>query len=230
MRDTEIRQSEAIVRMRDFGVENSADFPATSLGGQKFAALNALVGEINQLGAEQSAGHGAALMSTEEKRVAREAIRSVMRAMSSTTQAMESTHPGVSNTFRMPKSNSDEALINAARAYVSSAKPLRSEFLKFEMPETFIEDLAEAIERFEGAAGSRNLNTRRRVSATAAIRDALERGMQIRRELDPIVRNKYRNNRPKLAAWESASHVERAPRKKAASSTKRGTSTTTQAQ
>jgi hypothetical protein len=38
--------------------------------------------------------------------------------------------------------------------------------------------------------------------------------MQIRRELDPIVRNKYRNNPAKLAVWESASRVERAPRKK----------------
>lgn len=215
MRDIEIRESEAVVRMRDFGVESAADFPALSLGGRKFAALNALAGEIDQLGAQQSEGQGAARTSTEAKRAARERVRRAMRAISDTAQAMELTMPGISNTFRMPKSNGDEALINAARAFVSSATPLKNQFIQFELPETFIDELTMAIEEFEGAAGSRNLNTRKRVSATAALRDALERGMRIRRELDPIVRNKYRDNPAKLAAWESASRVERAPRKRA---------------
>lgn len=34
------------------------------------------------------------------------------------------------------------------------------------------------------------------------------------RSLDVIVRNKYANNVGKLAAWLSASHVEKAPKKK----------------
>lgn len=215
MRDIEIRQSEAIVRIRDFGVENSADFPPASLGGQKFAALNALVIEIDHLGAQQSAGSGAARTSTEEKRVARETIRRIMRAISDTAEAMETSHPGISNTFRMPRSNGDETLINTARAFLSAARPMRDEFLAFEMPETFIEDLTADIAKFEEATGSRNSNTRKRVSATASIRDALERAMQLRSELNPVVRNKYRDNPAKLAAWESASHVERPSRKRA---------------
>ncbi|HEY0323056.1 MAG TPA: hypothetical protein VGC66_19020 [Pyrinomonadaceae bacterium] len=215
MRDIEIRQSETIVRIRDFGVESGSDFSASSLGGQKFASLNALVAEIDQLGAQQSEGSGAAQTSTAAKRAARNAVRSAMRAISDTAEAMESTHPGISNTFRMPKNNSDEALINAARAFVTSATPLKNEFIQRELPATFIEDLTSAIQEFEGATGSRNLNTRKRVSATAALKDALERGMQLRRELDPIVRNKYRTNPAKIAAWESASRVERAPRRKA---------------
>ncbi|HEX8177320.1 MAG TPA: hypothetical protein VF543_19685 [Pyrinomonadaceae bacterium] len=215
MRDIEIRQNQAIVRMRDFGVENSLDFPPSTLGGQKFAALNALVAEIDILGAQQSAGSGAALTSTEEKRAARETVRRMMRAISDTAAAMEPSYPGISNTFRMPKSNGDEALINAARAFVGAARPMKDEFLAFELSATFIEDLTEAIAKFEEAAGTKNLNTGKRVSATAALRDALERGMQLKRELDPMVRNKYRSNPAKMAAWESASHVERPARKRA---------------
>lgn len=217
MRDSEIRVSEAIVRVRDFGLQNTSDFPAASLGGQKFAALNALVTEIDQLGAEQSEGQGAARTSTGAKRVARNAVRAAMRAISDTAVAMESAHPGITNTFRMPKNNGDEALINAARAFVSSATPLKNEFIQHEMPATFIEDLTSTIADFESAAGSKNLNTGKRVSATAALKDALERGMQLKRELDPIVRNKYRANAAKLAAWVSASHVQRAPKRAATS-------------
>jgi hypothetical protein len=32
--------------------------------------------------------------------------------------------------------------------------------------------------------------------------------------LDGVVKNKYRNNVGKLAAWTSASHIEKAPKKK----------------
>ncbi|HEX8749391.1 MAG TPA: hypothetical protein VF717_19600 [Pyrinomonadaceae bacterium] len=215
MRNIDIRQNQAIVRMRDFGAETASDFPPTGLGGQKFAAFNALVTEIDILGAQQSAGSGAARTSTEEKRVARETVRRMMRAISDTAAAMEPNYPGISNTFRMPKSNGDEALINAGRAFVVGARPMKDEFLALELPATFIEDLTEAIAKFEEAAGTKNLNTGKRISATAALRDALERGMQLKRELDPIVRNKYRNDPAKLAAWESASHVERPARKKA---------------
>jgi len=216
MRDSEIRQSEAIARMNSFGVENAQDFAASSLGGRKFADLKALTEEIDRLGAQQSEGHGASQTGTEAKRAARNALRAAMRAISDTSEAMESTHPGISDTFRMPKNNSDEALLNAARAFVSSATPLKDEFIQYEMPATFIEDLVRLIADFESASGSRQLNTRKRVSATAALKDALERGMQLKRELDPIVRNKYRGNAAKLAAWESASHVERAPKRAAA--------------
>jgi hypothetical protein len=213
MRDSEIRVSEAIVRMRDFGLGNASDFPVASMGGQKFVAIDALVAEIDRLGAQQSEGHGAAQTSTGAKRVARDAVRGAMRAISDTARAMESAHPGITNTFRVPKNNGDEALINSARAFVSSTTPLKDEFIQHELPVTFIDDLTSAIADFESAAGSKNLNTGRRVSATAALKDALERGMQLKRELDPIVRNKYRANAAKIAAWESASHVQRAPKR-----------------
>jgi hypothetical protein len=34
------------------------------------------------------------------------------------------------------------------------------------------------------------------------------------RKLDPIIRNKYANDPATLAAWTSASHIERAPKRK----------------
>ncbi len=42
----------------------------------------------------------------------------------------------------------------------------------------------------------------------------IREGMVIVRNLDGIVKNKYANDPGKLAAWISASHVEKAPKKK----------------
>ncbi|MDT4898036.1 MAG: hypothetical protein QOH25_3113 [Acidobacteriota bacterium] len=127
---------------------------------------------------------------------------------------MQSSLPNIGNSFRVPNNNGDEALLNAARAFVAAATPLKVEFTRRELPESFLDDLNTSIDQFESAVNSRNLNTEKRVSATASIKNALERGMRLRRELDAIVRNKFRADAAKVAAWESASRVERPPRRK----------------
>lgn len=51
------------------------------------------------------------------------------------------------------------------------------------------------------------------VAATAQIGAAVRRGMIAVRILNGVVRNRYRSNVGKLAAWTSASHIEKAPKK-----------------
>jgi hypothetical protein len=214
MNDRDIRESESITRMREFGVDNAADFPPTSLGGQKFAEMKTLADELDLHGSNQSLGRGALLTSTGIKEAARKSIRQQMRAISETAKGMESIYPGIKDTFRVPTTNGDEALINAARAFITAATPMKAEFIKRELPETFLDDLSAAIERFESASDSQSQSAGKRVNATASIKQLLDRGMTLKHELDPIVRNKYRNDPAKLAVWESASHVERTPRRK----------------
>lgn len=114
----------------------------------------------------------------------------------------------------MPNTNGDQALLNAARAFVAAATPLKNEFIRHELPASFLEDLNAAVSAFENALSSQIQNVDRRVTATAAIEAVIERGRQLVRELDAIVSNKYRNDRATLAAWESASWVEKLPRRK----------------
>lgn len=213
MNDREIREVESLTRIRDFGAANAAAFPAGSLGAGLFTRLNDVVDELNRHGRDQTLGSGAAKTSTGAKRDARESLRQQMRAISDTARAMESSVPNISNSFRVPNTNGDEALLNAARAFVSAATPLKVEFTSRELQESFLDDLSETIDEFERAVNSRNLNTERRVSATASIKHVLEQGMQLKRELDAIVRNKFRADPAKLAAWESARHVERPSRR-----------------
>ena len=52
------------------------------------------------------------------------------------------------------------------------------------------------------------------VEATAEIGESIQRGMVARRILDGIVRNVYKSNTGKTAAWTSASHIEKDPKKK----------------
>jgi len=52
------------------------------------------------------------------------------------------------------------------------------------------------------------------VEATAKTGESIRLGMVAVRILDGVVKNKYANDVGKLAAWTSASHVEKAPQKK----------------
>ncbi len=214
MNDSQTKTYEMFRRVDGFGAERAADFPASSLGGEKFAALGGVIDELEEQGTAQSAGGSAARTSTGAKRAAREELRQQMAAISETARAMESARPGLAASFRMPNTNGDQALLTAAGAFVEAAEPLKNEFIRHELPATFLEDLNAARSAFESALSSQNQNTGRRVTATAAIEAVIERGRQIVRELDAIVSNKYRKDHATLAAWESASRVERLPRKK----------------
>ena len=216
MEDTERNQFDMMMRVGDFGDTHAPDFPATSLGGQKFAAIAGVVDELNTHGAAQAGGKGAAQASTQAIRAGRADIRQKMIALRETATVMEEISPGISANFRVPRTNGDQALISSARASISTATPFKSEFLKREMPATFLEDLVGTIDKFENDVNEKNAHREKHVTATAAIKDALKRGVKLVRDLDAIVRNKYRNDPATLAAWESATHVPRPLKKKKA--------------
>jgi hypothetical protein len=126
--------------------------------------------------------------------------------------------PGLNEKFRLPRGNNDQQLLSAARAFATDALPLKAQFISHELPADFLEDLEADITALEAAIDDQSGGTGSRVAAGAAIDDAMERGAAIARKLDAIVKNKYGNNRATLAEWTSASHTERAPRKKAGGS------------
>lgn len=214
MNDQEIRDYQMFVRVRDFGEANANAFPSDSLGGRKFAALKDVINELDRRGTDETSGRDAAKVSTEGKKGARESLRALMEAISQTAKRMAVSTPGMENSFRMPRTNSDQSLLNTARAFVADAGPLKDQFIEWEMPDTFVEDLSAAIESFEHYVNAKNLNRNKSMTATAAIDEANKRGKQIVNDLDALVRNKFRDNPATLAAWEGASHVERAPRRK----------------
>jgi len=80
------------------------------------------------------------------------------------------------------------------------------------MAPELIDDLKARILAVEQATDAQERAESARIKATADLAAAIERGLSDVRELDAIVRNTYAGNAAELAAWESASHVERAPR------------------
>ncbi|MCA1557234.1 MAG: hypothetical protein LC731_01695 [Acidobacteria bacterium] len=221
MDDQVIRDYQMFVRVRDLTSENIADFPAQSLGRQKFNELEGVIAVLEEQGALKESGRSASRVHTQSKREARNRLLEQVKMISRTARRMALNTTGMKSGFRVPQTNGEQALINAARAFAVDAEPVKSQFIKWEMPETFIEDLNAAIEDFVEAASNKNISASRSTQARAAVKEARSNGKAIVRDLKEIASNKYKNNPAMLAAWKRACHTERAPRasKKAEEST-----------
>ncbi|HEX8559687.1 MAG TPA: hypothetical protein VF668_16430 [Pyrinomonadaceae bacterium] len=202
------------VRVSSFADERAGAFPAGSLGAEAVAEVKTAVESLNEAGASQTSGLTSVHRATAERFAAREALREGMAAFARTARVMALDTPGLENKFRLPRSGSDPALLQTARAFAADALPLKDLFLRHEMPASFLEDFRQDIADLERAMGQQDTGRGAHVSATATVESAAERGMNAVRRLDAIVRNKFRDDPAARAAWESARHVESAPRRR----------------
>jgi hypothetical protein len=206
------RTLEMFVRVDAFRAERAQAFPSDSLGGQQFAIVAEAIQHLNEALTTQTSGLSSVQQATASRTEASERLREDMQAVARTARVMAEDTPGLENKFRLPRSGSHQALLIAARAFVTDATPLKDEFLRHELHATFIEDMQADMADLERSMGGQNTARDTHVTATASIDSTFERGMKAARRLDAIVRNKYRDDPATLAAWESARHVERAAR------------------
>jgi hypothetical protein len=213
MNDKESRIYQKFVRCRDFGNVRAADFAAGSFATQTWTALAAVVAEIDGHSTDEVSARGDARQGTESRAQARAALREDLEAIRRTARVMANDVPGINEKFRVPRSNNDQGLLNAARAFLADATPLKTQFIAHEMPVDFLEDLQADIDAMQAAISNQSSGVGGHVAAGAALDDAISRGLELVRTLDVIVRNKYANNPAVLAEWTSASHTERGPRR-----------------
>jgi hypothetical protein len=216
MNDRELRGYEMVLRVRDFSAEHAESFPKAATGGKLFATVSEAADELAGHVAAQVSGGTSARQGTATKEMARADLQESLEMIRRTARSMSHTTPGLDSKFRIPRTMTDQALLGTARAFASDVTPLKSSFLAFAMPATFLDDLNAQIAEFETALTNRNVGKEHRSSATAGIGDALERALIAVRQLDAIVRNTFHDDPVNLAAWESVRHVKRSPGKKAA--------------
>jgi hypothetical protein len=206
------RMHEMFVRVLGFADARAGAFPAGSLGAETVAELRRVVEGLTEAATSQTSGLSSVQRATAERKAARMKLRASMKAIAHTARAMALDTPGLENKFRLPRSGSDSALLQIARAFAGDALSLKDGFVRHAMPASFVEDFEEDIAGLERSVGEQNTGRGAHVTATATVESGAERGINAVRKLDAVVRNTYRNDAAALAAWESARHVESSPR------------------
>src|SRR5215813_6866078 len=212
MNELETKRYQMLTRVREFGSRHASDFPADSFGGQIFVEVSAVITALAGYDTAQSVGRGGVRESTVSKATTRATLYEHLLAINVTARALALDTPGLETKFRMPRSGTDQALLTAGRAFAVDAVPLAGEFQKHEMPANFIDELNADIAALEEAISGWARHGDSHVAATASLDATVERGIKAVQRLNAIVRNKFRDDPAALAAWESASHVERRSR------------------
>ena len=214
MNDAQRLRLEMLQRADGFLEGHSGDFAASSKGAALITQVHDQVSAAQNFATQQQSGSSGGQSGTATKTAAYLALQDDIDAIARTARAMSDETPGIEVKFRRPRSNGDEALKTAARAFLADATPLKNNFIAYEMPADFLEDLQADLDAFEAAEGTQDTSLGTQVEATKALDNAIREGIAAVRKLDAVIRNKYRTNAALLAAWNSASHIERAPHAK----------------
>ncbi len=213
MNDYDRRRYEMLVRVKQFGIDNAADFPAPSVGATQFDNIAGLVDNIESISADQLGGFSEAAQQFDIKASIRETLRDLMSGVSRTSKSMEYAFPGIADLFAFQRNMPDADLLAKARSFIQDAAPIQADFVAYGMPASFLTDLSDAANEFDDIFNATASATADHVQATASLSDLVRQGMVGVRILDGIVKNVYNGNPGMIAAWASASHVEKAPKK-----------------
>src|SRR2546423_1835320 len=216
MKDTENRTHEMLMRVEQFCTgEHAADFPADTRAGALAQTVHTKFTQLATQVGEQAAARRLAQSATERKEAPRQLLRAALEQIRNTARGMDADTPGTAARFKLT-SRTDDALLAAARAFQTNAQSLKAEFIKNELPADFLDQLEKHLTAFEQGRAAQATYVARQVAATTAIRALLKDSAQAVKQLKPIVRNKYRDDPATLAAWESASRIERPAKQKTA--------------
>jgi hypothetical protein len=205
----ETRRLEMFGRVGALGAEHAAQFPKGSYGAGLFMRLDAVIKGLGEHALRQSTGQSSVREGVTSKAAVRDELLRRLEAISRTARVIAYTSPGLEDKFRLPRSIGDQALLQLARTFASDAAPLKDEFTRRGLAATFIEDLSEEADEFAASINQKAQGRSAHVAASAEIDELIEQGMRTARELDALVRNTFADDPATLAAWESASHVER---------------------
>ena len=193
-----------------FGIANAADFLPASMGGQQFALIHAAVPQTATLGAAQVSGADAAHSSVMSKVAGRFHLHNDLLGITTAVHSLVLLGtPGLDGKFLMPRSGGDQALLNSARAFQTDAAAFSAQLISLGLDANFITNLGTDIANLEDAIKSKGAGTGAQAGATGGLESTAHQAAIALHVLKTIVPNIYKNNPAKLAAWATASHVEK---------------------
>lgn len=212
MKDVTLRHLDMGRRVTDFTDTHTASIPAGSRAAALVVTITEAVTELEIQGAKQDAAELDGRQATDQKDAALLNLANLMRPINRTARGMEKLRPGITARFRTPR-GSNQNYLNRARAYIEEATPMAADFTGRGLPADFLTTLEVAAVTLEETITRQNAALTAKTAATAALAAAQRKLTDAVREFSPIVINIFANDPAVLASWESARHVQRAPKK-----------------
>jgi hypothetical protein len=205
---------DTFLRINAFNLKYGARFSPGGITATLFSDLAALLPELDRLGVGQLEGSTDYHSGTSAKQEAAEHLRVRLRQLRDTARAVArlEKNPQFAAPFRLPRTRAFAPLLTQAKLALAAAQPLATRLRELELPAGFLEALATEIAEFEKAVGDQDAGLSAQVGGTAGLVALVNRGVELRMQLLPLVRNKFQADPSIAAEWETASRIVRVKR------------------
>jgi hypothetical protein len=201
---------EMLDRVGDFGA--TPGLPANPLATTLMAQIKAVADQMRGQGTAQVSGRGVFRGGTADRRRIAAELREHVRGLAKVARSLDPVaFPGVAQEVRGPRSSSYQALLAAARAILQRVTPIKAAFVDRGVPATFDETMNDLIDTLEEATQRKSSGLSEQSGGTAGLADAARRGVALVNELDAIMTHLLRNSPSLMAAWNTASRIQRDP-------------------
>jgi hypothetical protein len=188
MRNDIRRRHDAHVRVNGVCFEHRALFDATPGGRATRSALGTSIAEVDRLLAVQTRSNEDRRASTEERRVARQALRNAAKAVVAVGRLVR-VDAITTTAMQLPRKASDDELVADARGLVNRVSAYVDAFVAVGLPPDALNHVQTAIRKL-AAARDAGASARQRFAAAAAlIRDAQNASRLIIAALEAIAIN-----------------------------------------
>lgn len=189
-----------------------ADLPAGSVAATAAADLQVQYDIVISESAEQSGFEGTGKAGTALRAVARHNIRDYLTTLARTAKIEARENPGFDENYPPPSGMDDTELLNTARAVGPKAIADKTVFTGRGLTMDFLESISGFITDFDASQDTTNIATGSRGASVSDKNTAYEKGLDDVDVMNNFIRNFYRDQPAKLAAWKIASHIERSPK------------------
>lgn len=205
MTKRQIRQVAMFVCVRDFGNVYKEKFPEGSEGSKAFAAVTAVVAEVDGL---LNTKLTAKRVSSGSKEAARQVLMGHIAAIARSARVLATATPGADERFPLPERKGDFAVLQGGRLFLQEAAPVKDSLIRCGLSPTFLDDLQQSVASFERHIGIRSEGRSGAAVSRDGIRARVKKGIETVRSLDALVLNVLGQDDKAMSRWKRDRHVD----------------------
>lgn len=210
MSEKQRRHNARAISVEAYMDAHAEEYPPESKGGKFAARLKELLTQYTALDVARITHAHKRRQGTEGRDSARITLRRMIKRVWDTSKAIARTRPDTKGLFVSPsKLKNDRALVAAARAAADTAATLATLFAEYGLTATFFDDLRAQAASFDSHTSLQHSGVNARVDANAALEETLRQIDLVIADINTLINNTLAADKPKLAAWRSAHHLER---------------------
>ena len=200
------KRLEMAIRVRDFmRAHPSTDANYASV----LARLEELITRLEALAKQQQDGTVKAHASTVRRKALRRRLHhELLRHLVTVADVAAAEQPGLAERYELPTGNeSNETFRTLARRLLEQGQAERDVLVQHGLADKLLDDLAAAVDEFDGSVARSNEGRRAHVGAVAELQAVSDEVMQLVEMLDGLNRYRFGGKAELIAAWESARNV-----------------------